>query len=355
MDAVLRRFVDEADEAGAERELATLIEQRALPLARAIVGRKLRAYRDDKPGRSAVEDREDVVANAMMTLVERLRAARFEADAMPIDNFDHYAAAVVHSACAHHIRRRYPERARLKNRLRYVFATDRRLALWAYDEDVVCGLAGWRSRPADPAAERAVAARADAHRRPWAELTKRDLADAVVDLVAGIEGPIEFEALVGAAASAARVAEPRDAGDVSALASCEPALDVVLDQRRFLARVWDEVRELPVRQRLALLLNLRDTTGAGLLWLLPVAGIATLRQIARVLEMPDSDFARLWRDIPLDDRAIGRRLGCDRQQVINLRMAARKRLMNRVAGPPARSRQPEGNLAPVSASVKGSA
>ena len=35
--------------------------------------------------------------------------------------------------------------------------------------------------------------------------------------------------------------------------------------------------------------------------------------------------------IPLDDNAIAQRLGCTRQQVINLRMTARKRLANREA------------------------
>src|SRR5262249_52538998 len=114
---------------------------------------------------------------------------------------------------------------------------------------------------------------------------------------------------------------------------------------------------LPVRQRLALLLNLRDATGAGLLWLMPVAGIATIRQIARALEIPDAEFARLWRDMPLDDATIGARLGCSRQQVINLRMSARKRLANRMvrAASATGPRGPRGNLAAVSTSVRGRA
>ncbi len=167
----------------------------------------------------------------------------------------------------------------------------------------------------------------------------------------------EGETFVGAVASASGLVEPRDIHDVAVLPSREPAQDAVINQRRFFAGVWDEVCELPVRQRVALLLNLRDATGAGMLWLLPIAGIATIRQIARLLEIPDVEFAQLWRDIPIDDATIGARLGCDRQQVINLRMAARKRLTNRVAraASSARDRAPRGNLTAVSASVKGSA
>ena len=39
----------------------------------------------------------------------------------------------------------------------------------------------------------------------------------------------------------------------------------------------------------------------------------------------------LWNELPLPDNAVAARLGCTRQQVINLRMAARKRLAHRLA------------------------
>jgi RNA polymerase sigma factor (sigma-70 family) len=357
MDPTLRRFIDARAGAEAERELGILIEEHALPLAKAIVARKLRAYASAGSARSPVDDQDDVVADAMITLVERLQACRSDTDVAPIENFANYAAAVVHSACAHQIRRRYPERARLKNRLRYVFSTERRLALWTADGETACGLSEWSGRTVDGGAERALQHTVEQRQRRWTEMTKADLAAAAVDLVVAMAGPVDFETFVAAVASAARLVEPRQVGDASLLPSRAPARETLIDQHRFLSRVWDEVRELPVRQRIALLLNLRDATGAGLLWLLPVAGIATLRQIARVLEMPDADFVALWRDLPLDDAAIGARLGCSRQQVINLRMAARKRLTNKVAKGDAhvRGHAPRGNLAAVSASPKGNA
>ena len=70
----------------------------------------------------------------------------------------------------------------------------------------------------------------------------------------------------------------------------------------------------------------------------------------------DSEFASLWQRIPLDDETIARRLGCTRQQVINLRMAGRKRLSNRLRrrtaalAPPS----PSANLRADSPSLKGS-
>jgi hypothetical protein len=356
MDSVLRRFVDAIEEAEAERELNSLLEHHALPLANAIVSRKLRTYRQNS-GQSDVQDRDDVIADAMMMLVQRLQAARSEANRPPIEHFESYAAAVILSACAHHIRRRYPERARLKGRLRYVLSTERRLALWTTaDHELVCGLAEWRGRSANLVAEHALHRAIEKTERPWVEMSRPDLTAATVEAVRAAGGPVDFEVLVGAVTGAAGVVEPRALGDASVLPSDEPSQEVLMDQRRFLTRVWDEVRQLPLRQRLALLLNLRDANGAGLLWLLPVAGIATLRQIASILEIPDGEFARLWGDLPLDDATIGLRLGCNRQQVINLRMAARKRLLNRVAGLVSWAEGPRGrraNLTRVSASLKG--
>ena len=114
--------------------------------------------------------------------------------------------------------------------------------------------------------------------------------------------------------------------DADAIADPAPSALAVLSDREALAGLWAEVEQLPVRQRLALLLNLRDDEGHGVIALLPVTGIASIRSIATMLEMPASELATLWPALPLDDAAIAERLGLTRQQVINLRKSARARL-----------------------------
>ena len=64
--------------------------------------------------------------------------------------------------------------------------------------------------------------------------------------------------------------------------------------------------------------------------LLPLTGIASIRQIAEAVAIPAEEFARLWNDLPLDDAALALRLGVTRQQVINLRKSARARLARRM-------------------------
>jgi hypothetical protein len=85
-----------------------------------------------------------------------------------------------------------------------------------------------------------------------------------------------------------------------------------------------------------------------------VLGLATIRQIAAVLEISAPEMAALWGRLPLDDHAIAARLECTRQQVINLRMAGRKRLATRLRSTHAAADHSErrGNLSEVSASME---
>lgn len=103
------------------------------------------------------------------------------------------------------------------------------------------------------------------------------------------------------------------------------------DHVSFLKHVWEEVRKLPLRQRIALLANLRDDAGRSALALFPLTATASVRDIAGVLEMPSQERARIWNDLPIDDLQIASGLGISRQQVINLRKAARARLARRLA------------------------
>jgi hypothetical protein len=111
--------------------------------------------------------------------------------------------------------------------------------------------------------------------------------------------------------------------------SIDVALEVEL--RSELTKLWVEIRELPRTQRVALLLNLRDSQQRDALMLLPLTGVAGLPQVAGVLELPLGELAVLWNRLPLDDLSIGQLLGVSRQQVINLRKSARQRLARRMA------------------------
>ena len=87
---------------------------------------------------------------------------------------------------------------------------------------------------------------------------------------------------------------------------------------------------MPRRQRIALLLNLRNPHGINVITLIPTTGVATFEQIAQALEIPAAEFEQLWVELPLDDLRLAAYLGATRQQVINLRKTARERLLKRM-------------------------
>lgn len=273
---------------------------------------------------------EDVVADVQMKLVQRLRAWR-DGSADPVDNVAGYATTATVHACYALLRARFPNRTRLRNRVRYVVTHHPKLALV---EDPP-GL--WRCRittvralpPAGSTQQMLDAPRIFAAARNLTDTTP--LPSLVEGLLVACEGPVEFDRLVDTVAVILGVTDAAESSPMEAVDEA-PMAQVVLEQRSSLRDVWVEIVELPVRQRAALLLNMRDPEGGGILELLPGTGVVTMDELARALEMSPEDLDELWARLPLDDLTIATRLGITRQQVINLRKSARARLARRLAG-----------------------
>jgi len=92
------------------------------------------------------------------------------------------------------------------------------------------------------------------------------------------------------------------------------------------------LQQLPLNQRAALLLNLKDATGFGAITLFPATGIASVRQLAGALEINPERLAEMWNDLPIEDTRIAELTGLTRQQVINARKSGRERLARRLKG-----------------------
>ena len=105
------------------------------------------------------------------------------------------------------------------------------------------------------------------------------------------------------------------------------------ETRAWMAGLWREIQHLPDRQRMALLLNLR-TPGGAAIGLFEDLGLATFPQLSAALQMAPEELAEVWGRLPLSDREISEKMGVDRQQVINLRSAARERLVRRMSALP---------------------
>ncbi len=122
--------------------------------------------------------------------------------------------------------------------------------------------------------------------------------------------------------------------DIETIPAPSRGAETSIDQHRYAARVWQEIRQLPRPQRVALLLNLRDGRGNSILSTFSLSGVASFAETSATFEISEARLAEIWIELPWDDNTIARFLGCSRQQVINLRMSARKRLSNRLGARP---------------------
>jgi RNA polymerase sigma factor (sigma-70 family) len=336
-DETLLPFLSAQDSSDSARLLEILISEN-LPIIRNVIWRRLGSDFGETTGASL--DVEDVCSTVVLRLTERLQSLKENPSCATINHFRGYVRAVTTNCCHECIREKHPAWGQLKNRLRYLFRHNPRFGLWlGHEQEVRCGLASWKGRALGGRPLDASDFRQSRHAGAIAESSHaEDLTNLVERIFHWLEGPVEFDRLVGFIGEICGLGDPTRAprSTTTEENSCEVLPDHRIDvsehmeQREYLKTLWNEVRQLPLDQRAALLLNLRDQDGQDVLYLLPMVAVAGLRQIAEAVGMPVGELAELWNRLPLDDEQISERLGKTRQQVINLRKAARARLARRM-------------------------
>jgi len=323
-DPVLAPLVTARTPHDVAAEIDRLLIERVQPVAQAVA----RLYRSRGLWARAPLDTDDAVAQVLLRMTVALRDTAAGTAATPIASLDDYVAVATHNACHALLRAHAPARARLRARVRYVCTHDPALTL---RDDRPRGLVTGLVERVHP--EALMADRTDID-TALNRIDPRATLPAQVRAIATACGhPMHFDDLVDALARHVGVDETvvgTDHPAMTGLRDVQPPVDAAMADRAFLVFVWNEIRELPVNQRRALLLNLRDDQHRGMIGLLPLVGLASADEIADVLEWPREAFAAVWNDLPRDDEWIAAELGVTRRQVINLRKCARERLGRRV-------------------------
>jgi RNA polymerase sigma factor (sigma-70 family) len=338
IDQFLLTFIEATDEEHADRCLASIIDH-AVPMVREILGSSLRFYFSNN-GAASTQDANDLFNDIIANLVSRLRHLRKERTQGVIADFPSYIATTAYNACNLYLRQKYPRRSRLKNRLRYLLTHDETFALWTNEASgSICGFAEWRDKGELTPQRLLEKIRQDPVE--WIQtaglasvgINRAQLSSLLNALFHSCGSPIKLDDLVNIVADICREKDQPDEPLDRVLNVAAPALDLetILEQQHMLALLWQEIRGLPRRQSLALLLNFKDARGQSLISLLPYTRTATIEQIAEAIDFPLVEFLTLWNKLPLDDVAIAELLGATRQQVINLRKCARERLERRMS------------------------
>jgi len=332
LDSLLKSYLT-CEQTSESEELLRELVAAARPGIEGIVRRRL-AF----GASSEIQDREDISGEVVVELLRRLRVLKEEESGAAIERFSAYVATAARHACDEYLRRKYPQRRRLKTRLRYVLSTEPSFAVWqsggenaaGQKGEWLCGLKIWQAQGA---------ARGELPAERWRDVcgssagdrSRQGVTAMLTAIFEAVKAPVLFDELVGVVATLWGVVDrlvPVDGEKLQGDSAPDPESQLI--HRLGLESLWSEICNLPAAQRAALLLNLRSGQGDSPLAVLPAMGIATLRQIAETLGMAAEEFAELWNQLPVDDQIIAQRLGITRQQVINLRKSARERLRRKL-------------------------
>ena len=335
VDDIFHRFLLAGPDAEAEPALELLIFEYVQPLVKQIVRSTIR------PGASlavSAADLDDVVGDVVLRLIERLNRLRVSSETATFSSIRDYVAVSSYNASYAYLRRCYPRRSQLKSRIQYALKNYPDLALWESDHRVwLCGLKEWENGSVQPASRSKLTVSRELPANSGFESTT-GVGTLLKMILVQVKQPVQLDEMVDLVADLCNVRDLPDEGLSNTDDDCRlhrALIDSVapllsIEREQYLQHLWREISELPIDQRLALLLNPRDTKGGDIITLLSRARVASLRDISEALEMSPEQLIELWDDLPLDDLSIARRLGNSRQQVINLRKTARKRLQNRM-------------------------
>lgn len=255
----------------------------------------------------------EVRSEVLLRLMRRLR----DVNSDPILRLEDYVAGMTSRVIDDLIRTALPEWARLKHRVRYIVDHDDRFVVTVYaDGRTLC------SAPATPFGQRRVRNRA-----------AERLARMMLELLPDSEDELTIDEIVNRIAERIGIIDPVHVEPGRLAMSRALAPDVTVESIQSLGELWREICELPRRQRLALLLNARDAAGDSVMRLLIESGVVTACELALAVEVRESDLEPLIGRLPMMDIAIAESLQVTRQQVINLRSAARDRLARRTSRP----------------------
>jgi RNA polymerase sigma factor (sigma-70 family) len=324
-DPALLPFLDATNAPEEAAALARLNAEQIEPTIRRGLGYKIGFARPEL---------EELYNDIQLRLLKRLRALKQDPNGNQIVNLRGYVATVTRNTCDDYLRQRYPLRRSLRDKVRRHLLSHNEFALW---EDAEHNwLAGFCDSRDHKLSKDELRERLETE---WqsVDVQRLDLDELLTTIFRVARGPIELDALTELIAGLWGV-EDRPAESLEAVSNAtleeQPGTDInpatIIERRQSLRLLWREIRQLPRRQRVALLLNLRNPNGINVITLLPATGVATFEEIAQTLEIPAPEFEQLWSQLPLDDLYLAGYLGATRQQVINLRKTARERLLKRM-------------------------
>lgn len=338
-DEWLRLYLNAPTEAESAKFFDLLIENWVLPTIEKILSAKFGGRESD--ARFSRRDYEDLRGECCVKIVGVLRARKIAADALPpIKDFSAYCSTIIYNVWNAFVRERSPNRENLKNKIRYSLDKDSRFST---ETDVEKGIF-YRLREQNlPPSVLSVEQLTAIVKEECELFAQTSLSDLLAVIFEKANGSLKIGQLVIIVAELWLV---RDLPTVSLDDfQTRTAQKIVqhedLEMRYTLEYVWQEIRALPVFQRVALLYNLRDERGGEMLFSFFNARIAALDELAEAMNLDKTQFVKLLPQLPFDDKRIATAMNLTVKQIGNLRKVARDNLRRRLDGKAKRNRAAE--------------
>ena len=334
---LLLAYLSKKDENLAEKLIETI-----KPLIEKIVAANLRNLLGNPSYFSQLQDIPDVCQEVIVRLLTYFKTAREKAEPNSIKDLNAYVATVSYNCCYEYKQRKYPQRFRLKKKLQYLFTHHPALGIWQDEsQEWFGGLREWGGdlkRWQIQAPHRTQQLLNDRlppslQHVPDPTLRRISAAGQLVELFNWSQEFIQLGDLITIFQKWWNLSD--ETVQLEEYLLNQPfevlKIETALENSKKLKAVWAEITLLPLAQRKALLLNLRDSVDRELVTLLPALEVASLRDIAVTLEITPENLAQVWNSLPLNDQQIASEMGLERRQVINLRRSARERLTRRLS------------------------
>jgi RNA polymerase sigma factor (sigma-70 family) len=317
-------------------DIDELIAVYADPVIKKVLLQRLNIY--FSPSRKGMNppEAEDLYQTVLLKLIASFSANGAASTTQDISEFHKFVATITHNVCNDFLRMKYPERNRLKNKLRDLMRRHPDFTCWMIEDRILCGLKTCTGQAESPQVVRLIEdlneKEGDREAHKLANYIKLPLSKLVAELFARCEGAIEIDHLVVIIAKLHgirdRLSESIDSDNQSILQIPDSSVKYYehLETKEFLLRLWRACCELSPGQRRAFILTSSDYMGESLLLRLLREQVVTISQVYQSLDLTKEFLTSIWDKLPMDAPTAAVELGTSAQMIAKWRHRAMRRL-----------------------------
>lgn len=315
-----------------ERIVTTVVD----PVVRKILYKRMNFVLGDFMQSSLRPDAEDLYQSIMLKVavfLKRMDSIHPHPGQIELKG---YVAAIAHNVCNDHLREKYPERNRLRDRIREFLKRHRDFDRWAGANGAVCGFSSDRGNEESPLVSdllnRLASESFSLGSRGLGELAALDLPELLAELFRSVRGPIGSDHLTHIIAVIHGIKDRptqsiEELGEVNPLPSSRSneGYDRVAT-RQILRKIWQALSGLPLNQRRVYLYTQADYEGQSLLHLMIREQAVALSEVLSGLNLTKDELISLLGRVPMEPGLAAIELGATNRVIAKWKYRAVSRV-----------------------------